>query len=204
MKVYTKTGDSGTTSLIGGQRVLKCDPRVEGYGKADELSAFLALLADMMRENGKFSDVCTDTCTGAGIGIGIVDWFDDIQKDLFTVEAMMAVGGADGESGGRLEGKVADLPDSAVAKLENRIDALSEGLPPVKGFVIPGGHPIVSMCHVCRTVCREAERLAVGLQMNYGLPEVATRYLNRLSDFLYVVGRKAVVILSIKERYWLP
>lgn len=193
MKIYTKTGDDGMTSLIGGSRVPKCDMRVAGYGAVDELSAFVAMLGDMMREDGRFG--------------GIVGRFDDIQKDLFTIEAMMAVGEVerpDGKPCKRLEGLVADLPQSAVDRLERQIDEMGEGLPTVEGFVIPGGHPIVSQCHICRTVCREAERLAVRLQYSFDLPPVAVQYLNRFSDWLYVVGRKAVEILSLKESYWTP
>jgi cob(I)alamin adenosyltransferase len=180
MKVYTKTGDEGTTSLIGGERVSKCDPRVEAYGTVDELSAHLALLEDLMRADERLA--------------GLADMFSDIQCDLMTVEAMLAVG-----RGG--EGKVAPLPDSAIARLERQIDKMSEGLPPVEGFVLPGGHQVVSLCHLCRTVCRRAERRVYAITQ-HSVPPQAGRYLNRLSDWLYTAGRKAVVIMSVKERFW--
>ncbi|MDR1671473.1 MAG: cob(I)yrinic acid a,c-diamide adenosyltransferase [Alistipes sp.] len=173
MKVYTKTGDKGTTSLIGGERVSKADPRVEAYGTVDELAAHIALLADMMRSRGGFDTIVAD--------------IDDIQRDLMTVEALLASGS---------DGKVAPLPVGAIARLESQIDEMSVGLPPVKGFTIPGGHPVVSQSHVCRTVCRRAERAVV--RMGGG-----SEYLNRLSDWLYVVGRKAVEILGVKEKYWI-
>ncbi len=186
MKVYTKTGDDGTTSLIGGERVSKADPRVEAYGTVDELSAHLALLADMMRcePHGRLFDEHIAALEG-------------IQIDLMTVEAMLATG-----HGG--DAKVKPLPHITVEKLEKLIDTMGENLPPLKGFVIPGGHPIVSQSHVCRTVCRRAERAIVAIPGIYALRPIAGQYLNRLSDLLYVVGRKAVEILSVKEIYWTP
>lgn len=183
MKVYTKRGDGGTTSLIGGERVPKCDQRVEAYGTVDELAANIALLCDMMREQGGFGEI-----TG---------WLEAIQADLMYVETMLAVG-----RGG--EDKAPALPDDAVKRLEHQIDAMSEGLAPVKHFVIPGGHPIVSLSHVCRTVCRRAEREIVRIPAECAPPQLPTQYINRLSDWLYMVGRKTVEILCIKDRYWNP
>ncbi len=183
MKIYTKTGDKGTTSLIGGERVPKCDPRVEAYGTVDELSAHLAMLEDMMRADGRFGEI-----TGR---------LEDIQGDLMYVEAMLAVG-----KGG--EDKVAALPGVSVARLESQIDRMSEGLAPVTKFIIPGGHPIVSQSHICRTVCRRAERATVAIPDKYDSSLSAGEYLNRLSDWLYVAGRKAVDILSVKDRHWIP
>ncbi|MDR2890434.1 MAG: cob(I)yrinic acid a,c-diamide adenosyltransferase [Alistipes sp.] len=191
MKVYTKTGDGGTTSLIGGERVSKADPRVEAYGSVDELSAFLALLGDTMAGDaeGRFAEF-------GGM-------LDEVQRDLFAIEAVLATGTGGGA-------KVKPLPREAIERLERQIDELSDGLPPVAGFTIPGGHPIVSMCHVCRTVCRRAERVSIrsmesreasGSQQ---ISSTAVEYLNRLSDLLYVVGRRVVETLSIKERFWLP
>ncbi len=182
VKVYTKTGDGGTTSLIGGERVSKSDPRVEAYGTVDELAAHLALLADMMRAAAGFEE------TVAAI--------DDIQKDLMTVEAQLATG-----RGG--EGKVTPLPESAMKRLEHQIDEMSAGLPPVKGFTLPGGHPIVSQSHICRTVCRRAERSTIAASATHPVSPDPARYLNRLSDWLYTAGRKAVGTLGIKEKYWI-
>jgi cob(I)alamin adenosyltransferase len=181
MKVYTKTGDGGTPMLIGGERVSKADTRVEAYGTVDELAAHLAMLSDMMRSESRFTEM--------------VAAVDDIQRDLMVVEALLA-------TGAKGEGKVAPLPESAVERMERQIDEMSEGLPPLKGFVIPGGHPIVSQSHICRTVCRRAERATVRLSEEHPLPSGPARYLNRLSDWLYVAGRKVVVILEIKEIYW--
>lgn len=181
MKIYTKTGDTGTTSLIGGERVSKCDRRVEAYGTVDELAAHIALLCDTMREHGGF--------------VGIVGWIEEIQDDLMYVETMLAAGGGK---------KVPALSAEAVKRLEDQIYTMSEGLAPAKYFIIPGGHPIVSMSHICRTVCRRAERETVRIPDEYAVPQLAVQYLNRLSDWLYVAGRKAVEILCIKDRYWNP
>lgn len=203
MKVYTKTGDKGTTSLIGGERVSKADLRVEAYGTIDELAANLALLADMIRRTcphpiypPKGSVKPSQARKLAPIAAQI----DDIQRDLMAVEAIISTG-----KGG--EEKVATLPaecGNGVRRLEGLIDEVSDGLPQVKGFTLPGGHPIVSLSHICRTVCRRAERAAVRASEQYPLPSEAAEYLNRLSDYLYVVGRKAVEILNVKEIYWIP
>jgi cob(I)alamin adenosyltransferase len=183
MKIYTRNGDGGTTSLIGGERVSKADPRVEAYGTVDELAAHLALLADFARRTGRLD----------GIAAGI----ERIQKDLMVVEAMLATG-----SGG--EGMVAPLSESAIERLEGEIDSMSEGLPPLKGFVLPGGHPAASQSHVCRTVCRRAERAVVRLSPDRPAPPPVVEYLNRLSDWLYAAGRKTVSVLDVKEIYWIP
>jgi cob(I)alamin adenosyltransferase len=188
MKIYTKTGDGGTTALIGGERVSKADARVEAYGTVDELAAHLALWADMMRGESGFEEIIAAT--------------DDIQKELMAVEAVLATGA--GANGGASGGAVAPLPETAIKRLESQIDALSEGLPPLKGFTLPGGHPVVSQSHVCRTVCRRAERAIVRASEEYALPPEPARYLNRLSDWLYTAGRKAVGLLGIKEIYWIP
>jgi cob(I)alamin adenosyltransferase len=190
MKVYTKTGDAGTTSLIGGERVSKTDPRVEAYGTVDELSAPIALLADMMLANGSFESEVAE--------------IERIQIDLMMVEALLAVG-RDGE------GKVKPLGEEPVHRLENSIDKMEEWLttarknhPAKMKFVLPGGHIIVSQSHVCRTVCRRSERVTLAIPADYKPSPEAAAYLNRLSDWLYIVGRKAIVILSIKDRYWEP
>lgn len=170
MKVYTKTGDAGTTALIGGERVSKSDPRVEAYGTVDELSAHVALLGDWMARRGGFE--------------AEVEAIVEIQKDLMTVEAQLA-------------GGTIDLPQGTLARLEGQIDRWTAELPAVRGFVLPGGDTIVSQSHVCRTVCRRAEREAVRAGGD-------GRYLNRLSDWLYTLGRRAVAKLNVKELYWIP
>jgi cob(I)alamin adenosyltransferase len=190
MKVYTKTGDAGTTSLVGGERVSKTDPRVEAYGTVDELAAHLALLGDMMRQQGGFESEVAEIAR--------------VQIDLMTVEALLAVG-----RGG--EGKVKPLGGEPTLRLEASIDRMEEWLarerkdaPTEVLFVIPGGHPIVSQSHVCRTVCRRAERITLAIPADYTPSPEAAPYLNRLSDWLYTLGRKAAVVLSIKDTFWMP
>ena len=184
MKLYTLTGDKGTTSLIGGERVPKYDVRVEAYGAVDELAAFAALLCDRMRGDGRLDDL-TDDLTRIG-------------ADLMTVEALLAVG-----RGG--EGKVAPLPAGRVAHIESRIDALQAEVPPLTKFTIAGGHETVSLCHVCRTVCRRAERRAVeAAGLHTEIAAGACVYLNRLSDYLYIAGRAVTHRLCVEEIEWRP
>ena len=140
MKVYTKGGDKGRTSLIGGERVLKTDCRVEAYGSVDELIAFTALLADKLLADEKFS--------------AIVAQLRRVESQLMTVSALFAVG-----KGG--EGKIAPIADERVEELERAIDAMQAEIPAITKFTIPGGHRTVSLCHICRTVCRRAFLWAV-------------------------------------------
>jgi cob(I)alamin adenosyltransferase len=190
MKVYTKTGDAGTTSLVGGERVPKTDPRVEAYGTVDELASHLALLSDEMRDNGNFEAEVAE--------------IERIQRDLMNIEALLAVG-----AGGK--NKVKPLGTEPIHSLEENIDRMEEWLAAAHNdkpaeilFVIPGGHIIVSQSHICRTVCRRAERTILGIPEHYSLSPEALAYINRLSDWLYVVGRKAAVVLLIKDTFWKP
>lgn len=183
MKIYTKTGDGGLTSLIGGERVFKTDERVEAYGSVDELAAFAALLADRLRADG-----------------GAETYVADLQRilsRLMTVEALLAVGegGAD---------KVAPLASDAVAWLEERIDAMQAEVPPIDKFTLPGGHAAVSLCHVCRTVCRRAERAALRADQAFGVDTVALAWLNRLSDYFYLLGRRLTALFGVEETLWIP
>ena len=182
MKIYTKTGDKGTTSLVGGERVGKDDLRVEAYGTVDELSAFIGLLRDNM---GTKESV-----------------FEDFREDLRSVlNTLMGVQAAlaSGKSGWVDSFRV--KPES-VDYLEGRIDLLHDTLEPVQRFTIPGGHPLVSMAHVCRTVCRRAERCVVRATREFVVDPDALIYLNRLSDYLYELGRKLTQELSVNEEYW--
>lgn len=183
MKIYTKTGDSGTTELIGGERVSKADTRVEAYGTVDELAANIALLADIMGAESGFE--------------GMIARLEEIQEELMTVEALLATG-----RGG--EGKVAPLPESAIERLESEIDEMGEGLPSIRGFTLSGGHRVVSQSHVCRTVCRRAERAIVRASEEHPQEAATVGYLNRLSDWLYTAGRRAADILNVKEIFWIP
>lgn len=181
MKVYTKTGDDGSTSLIGGERVPKFDERVEAYGATDELTAFTALLCDELRGDERLS------ATVAGL--------EDIESRLMTVSALLAVG-----KGG--ENMVPPLRQEDVETLERMIDDMQASVPPIAKFTIPGGRREVSLCHVCRTVCRRAERAALRADVRYGVDKTALVWLNRLSDYFYLLGRRLTVILGTEERLW--
>lgn len=183
MKVYTKTGDKGMTSLIGGERVFKTDERVEAYGSVDELAAFTALLADNMRADATLT---VD-----------VDDLNRILSRLMSVEALLATG----ESG---SDKVAPLAPETISWLEERIDALQESLKPIDKFTIPGGNAVVSMCHICRTVCRRAERAALRADAKYGVDPTALIWLNRLSDYFYLLGRSLMARYAVEEVLWIP
>lgn len=183
MKLYTKTGDCGKTTLIGGERVSKCDVRVEAYGTVDELSANVALLSDMLREKEGTEEYVADLVR--------------VGSHLMTVAALLAVG-----CGG--EGKVAEPSEEVVATIERRIDELSARVKPITKFTIPGGNRIVSMCHVCRTVCRRAERAALRANEEHCVSCQALIYLNRLSDYLYILGRTLNEAFDVEEILWIP
>ena len=160
MTVVTKTGDQGMTSLIGGKRVPKNDSRVEAYGTVDELSAFIGVLHDVLPE----------------AEIEVRSFLMVIQKHLLTVEAVLACPEED---------KVAGLETSAIKMVEDWITDLEKQLPPLSSFVLPGGNLAASYCHVCRTICRRAERCVVGI----GKVSYEMVYLNRLSDFFFELAR---------------
>lgn len=183
MKVYTKTGDKGMTSLIGGERVFKCDERVEAYGSVDELSAFVALLTDRLRPDAALASH--------------VEELNRILSRLMTVEALLATG-----EGGR--DKMAPLAPECVAWLEACIDTMQAALPPIDKFTIPGGHEAVSLCHVCRTVCRRAERAALRADQRYDVDATALVWLNRLSDYFYLLGRTLTAHYRVEETLWIP
>lgn len=183
MKVYTKTGDKGTTSLIGGERVAKCDCRVEAYGTVDELTAFTALLADKL---------CSDEAYTAD-----VTFLRRIESQLMTVAALLAVG-----EGG--EDKVGKLQNAAIEALEQAIDSMQEGLPQITKFTIPGGDERVSYAHVCRTICRRAERQALRAAESCNIEEQVIIYLNRLSDYFYLLGRTITHRSNVEEILWIP
>ena len=183
MKIYTKGGDKGRTSLIGGERVAKTDSRVEAYGTVDELTSFTSLLADMLMEDERFDD-CTELLR-------------KVESHLMTVASLLAVG-----KGG--EDKVAALNDASVEELEQWIDQMQESLPAITKFTIPGGDERISMCHVCRTVCRRAERAALRAAEQHTVDSNATIYLNRLSDYFYLLGRRVSSISNVEEILWIP
>lgn len=181
MKVYTKTGDKGETSLFGGKRVSKTHPRIEAYGTIDELNSYVGLIRDQE------------------VNIPRVDVLKEIQDRLFTIGAELAA------DPGKPQLKKPDLHEADIEYLENAIDEMETNLPPLKYFILPGGHTAVSFCHLGRTVCRRAERLAIALDENDGLSDyIIVRYLNRLSDYLFVLSRKMAADLNVDENYWIP
>lgn len=183
MKIYTKSGDNGTTSLIGGERVKKYDLRVEAYGSVDELTAFIALLSDVLNEDER-TEYLTEELAA-------------IESQLMSVAALLAVG-----QGG--EGKVAPIAEQRITMLEEAIDRMQAELPTITKFTIPGGHRALSLCHVCRTVCRRAERAALRVAEVAEVDASATIYLNRLSDYLYTLGRMVTERLRVEEKLWIP
>ena len=184
MRVYTRTGDKGLTSLIGGERVPKFDSRVEAYGSVDELSAQSAMMRDMLaREGGEYA--------------GAAAQLADVLTELMTVAALFAVG-----RGG--EGKLASMGPEPAARLEAWMDEMDASLKPITKFTIPGGHPVVSQAHICRTVCRRAERAALRAAEKHPMDRGALIYLNRLSDYFYLLGRLLSEKKEIEENLWIP
>ncbi len=180
MKIYTKTGDIGETSLFGGRRVLKSELRIESYGTVDELNSWIGLVRD----------VSTDPA--------LVTLLKEIQDRLFTIGSELA---ADPDNA---KLKVPDLHESDVTLLEQKMDEMESGLEPLRSFILPGGHVHVSYCHLARTVCRRAERLAVALNQVSPVPPLIIKYLNRLSDFLFMLCRKLAHDLKVEEVKWEP
>jgi cob(I)alamin adenosyltransferase len=180
MKIYTKTGDRGETSLFGGKRVSKADLRIDAYGTVDEVNSYIGLLRDQ-DVNQKRKTVLVE-----------------IQDRLFTVGSMLAA------EPGNKKIKIPLLSETDVQFLEKEIDAMEQELPPMKFFVLPGGHQSVSFCHIARTVCRRAERLIVALDQMEVIDEIIIEYMNRLSDYLFVLSRKMTAELESEETPWHP
>jgi cob(I)alamin adenosyltransferase len=180
MKVYTKTGDKGETSLFGGKRLPKYHLRIEAYGTCDELNSWIGLLRDQQ------------------IHASHKALLKEIQDRLFTVGAVLA------SDPDKQKLKKPDLLASDVELLEKEIDRMDETLPPMRHFVLPGGHTTVSYCHLARCVCRRAERLAVQLHSEEPVEELVITYLNRLSDYLFVLSRKLAAELGAEEYPWIP
>lgn len=179
-KVYTKTGDTGMTSLIGGKRVKKYDDRVEAYGSVDELSSFVGLLMDM-----------------EGVEEGYRKDLMEIQRKLFTIESHFAL-----ESGSEVSKMIPVLEEQDIVFLEQRIDVMEAQLPPLKSFVIPGGNKVASVAHICRSVCRRVERQAWRLASHESVNDLDLKYLNRLSDYFFVSARYFDFLIKRGESYW--
>ncbi|MBC5993184.1 cob(I)yrinic acid a,c-diamide adenosyltransferase [Pontibacter cellulosilyticus] len=180
MKIYTKTGDKGTTALIGGTRVSKADLRIEAYGTVDELNSYIGLVRDQE------------------VNYSRMDILKEIQDRLFTIGALLAT---DPE---KSKMKTPDLHEEDITLLEQEIDKYTAEVPPLRAFVLPGGHQSVSFCHVARCVCRRAERLAISLQQVSEVDNLIVKYLNRLSDYLFALCRKMTQELNAEEITWKP
>lgn len=180
MKIYTKTGDKGQTSLIGGTRVAKYHQRIEAYGTVDELNSYIGLI------------MCQN------IASHYQQLLKEIQDRLFTIGASLA---ADPE---KSKMKIPDLHNEDIILLEKEMDEMNEVLPALKHFVLPGGNTLVSYCHIARCVCRRAERLTVALAETSFVDEKVTIYLNRLSDYLFVLARKLNMDFNEEENIWIP
>ncbi|MBL0330639.1 MAG: cob(I)yrinic acid a,c-diamide adenosyltransferase [Bacteroidetes bacterium] len=179
-KIYTKTGDKGQTSLIGGTRVPKHHLRIESYGTVDELNSYIGLIRDQqIDEHSKLILI-------------------EIQDRLFTIGASLA---SDPE---KSKMKIPDLKESDIELLEKEMDEMDKSLPEMKSFVLPGGHTTVSYCHLARCVCRRAERITIHLSEDDFVSELVIKYLNRLSDYLFVLSRKLSHDLNAKEIPWKP
>lgn len=181
MKIYTKTGDQGQTSLIGGRRVSKADLRIDAYGTVDELNSWIGLLRDQpVNESRK-------------------ELLKEIQDRLFTVGASLAT---DPEKA--VKKAIPDIIQDDITLLEQAMDDMDASLPPLRAFVLPGGHASVSYCHLARTVCRRAERLVIHLSEQSPVDELVIQYMNRLSDYLFVLSRKMTQELGSEEVAWKP
>lgn len=187
MKIYTKTGDEGTTALFGGTRVPKHHIRIQSYGTIDELNSWLGLLRDQ--------DIAKE----------YQELLMKIQENLFTVGAILAT---DPEKALLKSGKerlnIPKINSADVTLLENEMDKMDKSLPAMTHFVLPGGHQTVSYCHIARTVCRRAERMACLLHENQPFEATVLSYLNRLSDYLFVLSRKLSHDLKANEIKWIP
>ncbi|TXI70119.1 MAG: cob(I)yrinic acid a,c-diamide adenosyltransferase [Flavobacterium sp.] len=187
MKVYTKTGDTGTTALFGGTRVPKHHIRIESYGTVDELNSHIGLIRDQ-DINDLYKNVLIE-----------------VQDRLFTVGAILATPPEkETLKNGQPRLQNLGIVESDIEFLENEIDIMEEALPPMTHFVLPGGHTTVSYCHIARCVCRRAERLAVHLNDIEPTDERVIKYLNRLSDYLFVLARKLSHDLNADEVQWIP
>ncbi len=175
MRIYTRTGDDGNTSLTGGRRVPKHHLRIEAYGSVDELISWIGLLRDF-RENNSRREILIY-----------------IQYQLMGCAAILA----DEKDNGKSEGHIHD--QDCVSAVENEIDKMEAKLPALKNFILPGGHILVSYCHIARCVCRRAERAVVRLSNTEKVPDIICKFLNRLSDYLFVLSRLIALELDIEE-----
>jgi cob(I)alamin adenosyltransferase len=179
-RIYTKTGDDGTTGLYGGARVPKYDLRIEAYGTVDELNSYIGLIRDQSVHENTLSVLL------------------EIQDRLFTIGALLAA------QPGKKNLSVPELKPEDVEMLEKEIDRMDTVLEPMKHFILPGGHPTVSFVHIARCVCRRAERLVVHLAVDNPVDDLIIKYLNRLSDYLFTLARMLSKELRAAEQPWIP
>lgn len=187
MKIYTKTGDKGTTSLFGGTRVSKDHLRIESYGTVDELNSYVGLIKDQAIDESTKNVLIK------------------IQHDLFTLGSMLATPiNKETLKNGKERLNIPKITATSVTYLENNIDEMNSKLPQMTHFILPGGHTTVSFCHIARCVCRRAERLSVSLHEQETINLDILTYLNRLSDYLFVLARKLSQDLRAQEVKWIP
>ena len=180
-KIYTKTGDKGQTSLIGGTRVPKYHPRIEAYGTVDELKSYIGILRDQ--------DISDE----------LKALLIEIQDRLFTIESQLAH-----DPDTQLSRPLPEIVETDILRLESAIDQMNEELEPLSNFILPGGHQAVSHCHVARCICRRAERITIRLSELHPVTPLNIKYLNRLSDYLFVLARKVAQDLDAPETLWKP
>ena len=187
MKIYTKTGDAGTTALFGGTRVPKHHIRIQSYGTVDELNSWIGMLYDQIESELLGSEL------------------ERIQDRLFTLGSQLATEPAKAEKlSARRANPLPEITPSDILALEEAMDRMDASLEPMTHFILPGGHPLVSQCHIARTVCRRAERMSTLLNEQEPIPEEVLKYLNRLSDYLFILARKLTSELGVVERKWVP
>lgn len=180
-KIYTKTGDKGETSLIGGTRVPKYHERIEAYGTLDELNSFIGYLRDQLSDTH------------------LREVLLKVQENLFTAESLLAT-----DPDVLITRSLPHLSENDVLTLEQEIDAMNEHLPALSSFILPGGHPLVALCHVCRTVCRRGERIIIKVASDMAVDETLIKYINRLSDYLFVLARELAFVNNVADLPWKP
>lgn len=180
MKIYTRTGDKGTTSLLGGQRVSKSEPRIHAYGTIDELNSFIGLVRDHSELESKAQVLIR------------------IQNQLFVIGSHLA------SQPGKSFDYIPALSNIEAIFLEEEIDKMNESLPEMRNFILPGGHKLVSFIHISRSICRRGERLVIELAQTEQVPELIIVYLNRLSDYLFVLARSVSHQVGAEEVPWAP
>ena len=186
MKIYTKTGDAGETSLFGGKRVKKYDLRIESYGTIDELNSYIGLIRDQKIDDHSFNTLIK------------------IQNELFSIGAVLATPPENVKlKSGKDRLKISTIGVDEISFLEIEIDKMESTLEPMTNFILPGGHTSVSICHISRCICRRAERIIVQLNEEQSIDKSILTYINRLSDYLFVLARKLSMLNGADEIPWI-